>query len=159
MRPLTLVLPALLALGALSCYTRLNHPLLMQQSRIFTPALDSDCAACHATDPWFAALEEQGPLELASPDPLHAFREGAWWRSGGDHALAVEEGRSAAPVADPLPVVMPTFSQGPRRQAALVDTSAGPGRERPLPISPRQRKTGAGKKTVDADSSRKELTK
>jgi hypothetical protein len=114
----------------LSCYTRLNHPLILSESRAFAPEAASDCRSCHARDAWLAELDP-----AADPDDNRdhwlLFRGSPWWREAP--AALAESG--PAPVAPPPAAAPPESSRplvmgdapGPRAQQALADSSAAPG--------------------------------
>lgn len=156
-----IVLLFLMGVGALACYTRLNHPLLRQESRLFTPDLNSDCAACHAGEDELLALRA-GEGGTQARDPLHAFREGAWWTSGGGHHLTEAGGASlpTPPPPAPLPSVMGSSTGGARREAALArqDSVAQPTDSSAAPRRPARPRQGRGAvKTTPPDTLKKGL--
>ncbi len=116
----------------LSCYTRLNHPEILAESRWFRPAPDADCASCHAGEPW---------LETGSP---------GFYEHRGTPAWAGFQGSGVpGPVAAPSPGALVDLSPPPPMPTQLVASSAG--------VSPRIARSGADGTVRDAtpDSTRR----
>lgn len=129
MRTLLLILP-LAFLGA--CYTRLNHPQILAESRAFRPDSDADCASCHAGESW---LDDQTPESFRHrvPEAWAAF-QGSGTRPSGGGSSASWGGATNPPAAQPPisptpPSVMGQNGASPRQQAAAAastDSSARP---------------------------------
>lgn len=103
MKRLLWLVPAL----CLSCYTRLNHPEILAESRWFRPAPDADCASCHVGEPWLAT---------GTPGFYEHRGTPAWT---GFHAPA---GTAAAP----SPGALVDLAPSPAVPTQLVATSAAP---------------------------------
>ncbi|MDP2359984.1 MAG: hypothetical protein Q8O14_04425 [bacterium] len=166
MRRLLLLLPLALAL---SCYTTLNHPLIRQESRLFTPANDSDCRSCHVGEAWLADLEGDGWSRPwpAEADRWHSFRSGAWWSGDAGTSSAPPAFAGPAPANEeapppaPPPQVMGSVTSGARHVGLSADTSGTrpdppPGtKDRPGPRRPRQPAVDPVQPAAPADSARK----
>jgi hypothetical protein len=91
----------------LSCYTRLNHPEVLAESRWFRPTPDADCASCHAGESW---------LETGTPGFYEHRGTPAW---ADFHA-------PAGAVAAPAPGALVDLAPPPPAPTQLVATSAAP---------------------------------
>jgi len=91
----------------LSCYTRLNHPEILAESRWFRPAPDADCASCHAGESW---------LDTGTP---------GFYEHRGTPAWSDFHAPSGA-VAAPAPGALVDLAPPPPLPTQLVATSAAP---------------------------------
>lgn len=154
------------ALSLVSCYTRLNHPLIRQESRLFTPDPASDCFACHAGEPWLGELATGMPPghPAATGDRWSAFREGQWWQAPGFPAQAPlaspPDGATVTTLPPPRPLVAGSVPAAPRTGTADGGIAPGADSVRRPPEAPRPRRFGRKPPKPDspapADSSRKQ---
>jgi len=122
LRILLLVLPLALSL---SCYTRLNHPQILAESRLFRPDSASDCLSCHAGESW---LETGAPDSYShrGSDRWASFQGQAAWTRGSAGGASSEPAAPAL-VAPPLPAPLVVMGEGhatPRLSQAQADSSA-----------------------------------
>lgn len=121
----------LLPLLALSCYTRLNHPLLREEGRAFTPDTAGDCRSCHESEPWLWE-QDLGGYPIGSgveQDRWLTFRSTPWWLGAAPAQHAPPAPADAPPPLPPpppddRPLVMGGATGGPRLNLVPPDSGA-----------------------------------
>ena len=155
----------LLPLVALSCYTRLNHPLLREEGRAFTPDAASDCRSCHESELWLWEQDLGGyPIgSRVEQDRWLTFRSTPWWQGAppvqnAPPALADAPPPPLAAPPDDRPMVMGNPTGSPRLNIVPPDSGATPPDKPVKPVRPprkHNRRPVQPAQPVPPDSARK----